>query len=524
MKWLNGYRMSLVLVGFVVVIVIGGGNAYADFTFGTPTNLGPKVNSSANDHDPCISADELEIFFHSDRSGGYGDCDLWFAMRSTKEDAWDEAVHLGSGFNTWNFDGTPCISADGLEVYFSSNGRTGGLGYCDIWKASRPTRSEPWGPPVNLGQTINTSASESHPHISTDGLSLYFACAAWPGDSMLFFHSDRTGGYGNHDIWVARRKTPNDPWEKPLNLGPPVNSSYGDAGPALSGDGKTLYFFSGRPGGTGAWDLLQAPIIPIVDFNRDGVVDNADMCIMVDCWGEDYSLCDIGPMPWGDGIVDVEDLIILAEHLFEDLRIVAHWKFDETRGSIAYDSIDVNDGICHGGPLWRPDGGKIDGALQFDGIDDYVETPFVRSPADGSLSVFAWIKGAVPGQAIISQIDATRGEGSAWLCTDPSDGRLITRLMQPPFSPLESESVITDGLWHHVGFVYDFEGFLRYLYVDGAQVAKDVIPVVPIHSDGGLYIGADKTLEAATFFSGLIDDVRIYNVALTPEEIAALAQ
>ncbi len=574
MKWLNGYRMSLVLVGFVVVIVIGGGSAYADFTFGTPTNLGPKVNSSANEFDPCISADELEIFYHSERSGGYGNCDLWFAKRATKEEAWGEAVHLGSGFNTWNFDGTPCISADGLVVYFSSDGRSGGLGNCDIWKTSRLTRSEPWGPPVNLGPIINTSANESHPYISADGLSFYFADVVAPGSTptrpggygggdiwvsvrtttneewgepqnlgatinssvydaapclsadglMLFFHSDRTGGYGNHDIWVARRKTPDDPWEEPLNLGPPVNTSVADAGPALSGDGKTLYFMSGRTGGSGAWDLWQVPIIPIVDLNRDGIIDSADMCIIVDHWGTDEPLCDIGPMPWGDGIVDVKDLIVLAEHLFEDLRIVAHWKFDETGGSIAYDSIDVNDGICHGEPLWQPAGGKVDGALQFDGIDDYVETPFVRSPADGSLSLFAWIKGAVPGQVIISQIDATRGEGSAWLCTDPSDGRLITRLMQPPFSPLESESVITDGLWHHVGFVYDFEGFLRYLYVDGAQVAKDVIPVVPIHSDGGLYIGADKTLEAATFFSGLIDDVRIYDAALTAEEIEALAQ
>ena len=263
---------------------------------------------------------------------------------------------------------------------------------------------------------------------------------------------------------------------------------------------------------------------PPPDFNSDGIVDSADMCIMVDHWGEDYSLCDIGPMPWGDGIVDVQDLIVLAEHLFEDLRIVAYWKFDETGGSIAYDSIDVNDGICHGEPLWQPTGGMIDGALQLDGIDDYVETPFVQSPADRSLSAFAWIKGGAPGQMIISQIDGTRGVGSAWLCTDPSNGRLITRLMHPPFSPLESESVITYGLWHHVGVVYDFDGLHRCLYLDGAEVAKDISPVAAVGSDGGLYIGADKTLEAATFFSGLIDDVRIYNVALSAEEIVALAQ
>ncbi len=57
----------------------------------------------------------------------------------------------------------------------------------------------------------------------------------------------------------------------------------------------------------------------IADVDRDGVVDSADMCIIVDHWGEDYPLCDIGPMPWGDGIVDVQDLIVLAEHLFEEI-------------------------------------------------------------------------------------------------------------------------------------------------------------------------------------------------------------
>ena len=66
-------------------------------------------------------------------------------------------------------------------------------------------------------------------------------------------------------------------------------------------------------------DLWQVPIIPIVDLNGDGIVDAADMCIVVDNWGTDNQLCDIGPMPWGDGIIDVQDLIVLAEHLFEEV-------------------------------------------------------------------------------------------------------------------------------------------------------------------------------------------------------------
>jgi inhibitor of cysteine peptidase len=89
--------------------------------------------------------------------------------------------------------------------------------------------------------------------------------------------------------------------------------------PHISSDGSTLLFWSDRLGGYGGWDLWQVSIDPVVDLNGDGIVDAADMCIVVDHWGEDYPLCDIGPTPFGDGIVDVQDLIVLAEHLFEGI-------------------------------------------------------------------------------------------------------------------------------------------------------------------------------------------------------------
>jgi len=89
--------------------------------------------------------------------------------------------------------------------------------------------------------------------------------------------------------------------------------------------------------------------------------------------------------------------------------------------------------------------------------------------------------------------------------------------------PLVSESVITDIQWHHVGLVWD--GSYRALYVDGIEVAKDKNAQNPLNStEGGLYIGASKDLDPISFFIGLIDDVRIYNQALTADEIAILAQ
>jgi len=135
----------------------------------------------------------------------------------------------------------------------------------------------------------------------------------------LFFDSTRSGGYGQGDLYVTTRLSVSDPWGEPLNLGPIVNSSAYEESAIISADGSTIFFDSKRAGGLGSWDLWQASIIPIVDLNDDGIVDATDMCIMVDHWGTDEPLCDIGPMPWGDSIVDVHDLIVLAEHLFEEI-------------------------------------------------------------------------------------------------------------------------------------------------------------------------------------------------------------
>ena len=85
--------------------------------------------------------------------------------------------------------------------------------------------------------------------------------------------------------------------------------------------------------------------------------------------------------------------------------------------------------------------------------------------------------------------------------------------------PLLSQTLITDGAWHHVGFVWD--GSDRILYVDDAEVARDT-QVGLGSSEGGLYIGTGKNREPGSFFSGLIDDVRIYDEALSAEDVAAL--
>jgi len=549
MNVLNSNRIRLVVVGIMAVMVVGSVNVKADFIFGEPTivegpinedyrirfigcisvdnlelyldqhvgtwnsptredimvstrtstdelwslprSVGATVNDGSFNYCPSISNDGLKLYFDSGRSGGHGRSDIWVTTRPHKNANWGTPVNLGPPINTSSHDCYPFISSDGRELYFSTN-RPGGHGGGDIWVAKCQTQDDNWGAPENLGPLVNKSGDEGAPCLSSDGLKLFF---------------DEGG-----DMFLTQRKSATEPWQAPVRLDEPLNySGRGDLSPRVSPDGRILYFSSRRPAvyklqGKG-WHVFEAPIIPILDFNGDGIVDADDMCIMIDHWGEAYPLCDIGPMPWGDGVVDVQDLIVLSEHLFEEL--VAYWKLDETEGMFASDSIGDNNAVVIGGAEWQPGSGQVDGALQLNGVDGCAIAGAVLNPADGPFSVFAWIKGGAPGQAVVSQ-EAT----SNWLALD-AEGNLVTDLKSSDqlAGSLVSETVITDEQWHRIGLVWD--GSKRMLYVDSVLVAEDTQPGLKDSQDG-LYIGVGKDYAAGTFFSGLIDDVRIYNRAVSP--------
>jgi len=100
-----------------------------------------------------------------------------------------------------------------------------------------------FGTPTKLGPPANSSYVESLDCISADGLELYL-------------DSRRPGGFGNYDLWVARRDTTDADWGEPVNLGPAVNSANADTYACISQDGLELYFNSeDRPGGYGGWDI-----------------------------------------------------------------------------------------------------------------------------------------------------------------------------------------------------------------------------------------------------------------------------
>lgn len=180
---------------------------------------------------------------------------------------------------------------------------------------------------MNPGPTVNSQADQYYVSISADELELYSS-------------SNRGGGHGVYNLWVTTRETTDDRWGEPVNLGPTINSSAWEGCPNVSADGSTLFFRYSQSGRHGGGDIWQAPIIPVVDFNGDGQVDGTDVLAMAERWGTDDSLCDIGPMAWGDGIVDMQHLVVLAESIgekVEDPTLAPHWALDEAEGMIASD-------------------------------------------------------------------------------------------------------------------------------------------------------------------------------------------
>jgi hypothetical protein len=551
----------------VAASIIAGAQAErmdADFVFGTMQNLGPVINSPSADYGTFFSADGLELYFSSTRPGGFGGgamgTDLWVSTRASIDDPWGSPVNLGPGVNGTTDEISPSTSPDGLTLYFSDEwggpARPGGVGGYDIWMTGRASPGAPWDPAVNVGAPIDTPANDITPMLSADGLTLIFASDraggqgnydvwmstrttlqdAWggpvnlggvvnsasgdlepslsPDQRALVFASQRPGGYGFWDLWMTTRKTQSDTWGTPVNLGPGINSNEHEGQPVISADGRTLYFYaSGHPANLGWYDLWEAPIIPIVDFNGDGKVELTDLLTLIQSWGEDDPWLDMGPMPWGDGKIDADDLQILMSYWGQDvndLTLIAHWKLDEVSGMVAADSVGNCDGLLEGGPVWQPSGGTVGGAVQLDGGDDYLKTPPVLSLSSGPFSVLAWIKGGAPGQVMVSQ-----EKGDNWLAASVPDGGLATELgpASRTGKALKSALRITDGAWHRVGLVWD--GASRILYVDDVEVARGTLAGLA-SSTHGLYLGVGSNLAAGTFWSGLIDDVRIYDRVVQP--------
>ena len=204
-----------------------------------PVNMGSSINSKDQEYSPAFAIDEKTIYI-TKRMGNLSDNrpneDLYFAKLN--DESWDKVKDIGPPINTIENEGAFSISSDGNYIFFTSCSRNGGKGQCDIWLTSK--KNNRWDEPKNLQSPINTKYWESQPSISSDG-------------RMLYFSSDRPGGYGGTDIWVSEFS--NSGWSAPKNLGPTVNTSKDEQFPFIHSDNRTLYFSSNGHPGLGKSDL-----------------------------------------------------------------------------------------------------------------------------------------------------------------------------------------------------------------------------------------------------------------------------
>ncbi len=207
-----------------------------------PVSIGSAINTQLEEYSPAFAIDENTIYF-TNRDPKYQNEDIFY---STKENGvWQTAKNIGSPINTVDNEGAFSISSDGNYIFFTSCSRSGGKGQCDIWLTMN--KNGTWTTPSNLQEPINSRYWESQPSISSNGRQLYFT-------------SDRPGGFGGTDLWVATFG--DEGWEEPVNLGPDINTSKDEQFPFIHSDGVTLYFSSEGHPGMGGSDLYISHLKP----------------------------------------------------------------------------------------------------------------------------------------------------------------------------------------------------------------------------------------------------------------------
>lgn len=214
---------------------------------GVLLNIGEWVNSPKADYGPTIGPVDTILLFTSKRNRniqytGHGyDEDLFYTVRSG--DGWSEAREFTT-INTVYNEGSACLSHDGSMLFFARCNSPDSQGNCDLFVSYR-LKDGTWGNTRNLGPNVNSPAWDSHPSLSHNG-------------DTLFFASDRLGGFGLSDIYYSVRDA-NGEWQEAVNAGPIINTQGFEVSPFFHHRFNVLYFSSnGHPLNFGDFDIYKA--------------------------------------------------------------------------------------------------------------------------------------------------------------------------------------------------------------------------------------------------------------------------
>ena len=204
------------------------------------TFLTPEKLKNAGSHG-SLSFDGLELFVNRDTENR--NADIFVLTRQSLKDEWSKSRRLSENINSQKFERWANISPDGLELYFTRSDKFS-EGEFTIWVAKRSRRDSEFGKAMLLPKNINDGQANAA-CLSPDGL-------------HLFFVSDREGGFGGSDIWIASRRNHHSPWGDPVNPGASVNTDASEWQPTMTFDGRKL-LFSRNPNKID-WENLESEI------------------------------------------------------------------------------------------------------------------------------------------------------------------------------------------------------------------------------------------------------------------------